>query len=92
KDALPTFYNLTLRLEKQINIGSAGRLYIMVDAFNLLNSNMPIRSYSKNDGNAYLRNVGTGVEQYSHAPYANNGILNEILNPRVLRIGARFEF
>ena len=92
KDALPTFYNLTLRLEKQINIGSAGRLYIMVDAFNLLNSNMPIRSYSKYDGYDYLRNVGTGIEQYSSYTYTYNAVLNEILNPRVLRIGARFEF
>ncbi len=92
KDALATFYNVTLRLEKQIHIGSAGRLYLMVDAFNVLNSNMPIRSYSKNDGTAYFRTVGTGIEQYSSATYANNGVLNEILNPRILRIGARFEF
>jgi len=92
EDALPTFYNLTLRLEKLINIGSAGRLYIMVDAFNLLNSNMPIRSYSKNDGYAYMRLVDGVYEQYSSYTYANNGVLNEILNPRILRIGARFEF
>jgi hypothetical protein len=91
-DSLPTFYNVTLRLEKQINIGSAGRLYLMVDAFNLLNSNMPIRSYSKNDGYDYLRNVSGVPEQYSSYTYVYNGTLNEILNPRILRIGARFEF
>ena len=91
-DALPLFYDLTLRLEKLISVGSAGRLYLMVDAFNVLNSNMPVRSYDKYDGYDYLRNVGTGVEQYSSYTYANNGVLNEILNPRILRIGARFEF
>jgi hypothetical protein len=53
---------------------------------------MPIRSYSKNDGTAYTRLVSGSYEQYSHSPYANNGILNEILNPRILRMGARFEF
>ena len=91
-DALSTFYNLTFRIEKLINVGNAGRLYIMADFFNVLNSNMPIRSYSKYDGDAYLRTVGTGIEQYGSYTYPNNGILNEILNPRIIRFGARFEF
>jgi len=92
EDALPLFYDLTLRLEKLISVGSAGRLYLMVDAFNLLNSNMPIRSYDKYDGYDYVRNVSGVPEQYSSYTYANNNVLNEILNPRILRIGARFEF
>lgn len=92
EDALATFYDLTLRIEKLISVGSAGRLYLMVDAFNVLNSNMPIRSYDKYDGYDYLRNVSGVPEQYSSYTYANNGILNEILNSRILRIGARFEF
>ncbi|MDP2916033.1 MAG: TonB-dependent receptor [Candidatus Aminicenantes bacterium] len=91
-DSLPLFYNLTLRLEKLISVGSAGRLYLMIDAFNLLNSNMPIRSYSKRDGTDYIRNVAGAPEQSSSYTYPLNGVLNEILNPRVLRIGARFEF
>ncbi len=91
-DSLPTFYNITLRLEKLINIGSAGRLYLMADAFNLLNSNMAIRSYSKYDGYDYLRNVGGVPEQYSSYTYPYNGRLNEILNSRIFRFGARFEF
>jgi hypothetical protein len=53
---------------------------------------MPIRSYSKNDGYAYMRLVDGVYEQYSSYTYANTGVLNEILNPRILRIGARFEF
>jgi hypothetical protein len=92
EDALPLFYNLTFRIEKLINVGSAGRLYLMADFFNVLNSNMPIRSYSKYDGDAYLRTVGSGIEQYGSYTYPNNAILNEILNPRVVRFGARFEF
>ena len=70
-DALPTFYNITLRLEKLINVGNAGRLYLMADVFNVLNSNMGIRSYSKNDGTAYLRNVGGAmrtVQQLHRTP------------------------
>ena len=52
-DSLPTFYNITLRLEKKIAIG-AGRLYLMADVFNLLNSNMPNRSYSRYPGDRVL--------------------------------------
>ena len=92
EDALRSFYNITFRIEKMINIGSAGRLYLMADVFNLLNSNMPIRSYSKYDGYDYLRNVDGTMEQYSSYTYPTNGILNEILNSRVVRFGARFEF
>jgi hypothetical protein len=92
-DALPTFYNVSLRLEKKINIGG-GRMYLMADVFNLLNSNMPIRSYSENYGSAYFRDAGATptFQQYNSAYYAFTGLRNEVLNPRVIRFGARFEF
>jgi hypothetical protein len=91
--AHPTFYNITFRLEKRINIG-AGRMYLMADVFNLLNSNMPIRGYSAYDGYAYYRPdaAGTGRQQYSSYTYPYNNRLNEILNPRIWRFGVRFEF
>jgi hypothetical protein len=94
-DALPLFYNITFRLEKRINIG-AGRMYLMADVFNLLNSNIPIRSYPYNMGSAYFRWAGPeGAEtfqQYSSSYYNYTGFTNEILNPRVWRFGVRFEF
>jgi hypothetical protein len=92
-DALPTFYNITLRIEKKINIGQ-GRLYLMADVFNLLNSNMAIRSYPKNYGTAYFRNAGDPLtfQQYNSSYYNYTGLLNEVLNPRIWRFGARFEF
>jgi len=90
--AHPTFYNVTFRIEKRINIG-AGRMYLMADVFNLLNSNMPIRGYSAYDGYAYYSpGVGTTTQQYSSYTYPYNNRLNEILNPRIWRFGARFEF
>ncbi len=90
--AHPTFYNVTFRLEKRVNIG-AGRMYLMADVFNLLNSNMPIRGYSAYDGTAYYRpDAGTGTQQYSSYTYPYNNRLNEILNPRIWRFGVRFEF
>jgi hypothetical protein len=88
----PTFYNVTFRLEKRINVG-AGRMYLMADVFNLLNSNMPIRGYSDYDGQIYMTNDGTGTPvQYDWYRYAYDDRLNEILNPRIWRFGVRFEF
>ena len=92
-DALPTFYNVTFRLEKKINIGQ-GRLFLMADVFNLLNSNMAIRSYPKNFGSAYFRDAGPTptFQQYNSAYYNYTGLYNEVLNPRIWRFGVRFEF
>jgi hypothetical protein len=90
-DSMPTFYNITLRLEKRVNIGQ-GRLYLMADVFNLLNSNMPNRQYSRYPGTAYLQDRNGTLQQYSSSSYALNNTLYEILNPRIWRFGVRFEF
>jgi len=93
QDAMPTFYNITLRLEKIINVGNYGRLYLMADVFNLLNSNMVNRVYDKNDGTVNMRDVaGVSTQYNSSAKVATNGLYNEILNSRIFRFGARFEF
>jgi hypothetical protein len=90
-DSLPTFYNITLRLEKRINVG-AGRMYLMADVFNLLNSAIVNRSYDAYFGDAYVTNgvQVTGAGEYWVNP--TNRTLNEILNPRIWRFGVRFEF
>jgi hypothetical protein len=84
KDRLPAFANLTLRLEKRITIG-AGRMFLMADVFNVLNSATVIRAYDANIGTYY---VDTGAS----AANPNYRRFNEILNPRVWRFGVRFEF
>jgi Carboxypeptidase regulatory-like domain len=93
KEQLPTFYNISLRLEKKIDVGQ-GRMYLMADCFNLLNSNMPIRSYSKAFGTAQFRNAGTPAtwQQYASSVTLTSGLLVEVLNPRIWRFGVRFEF
>jgi hypothetical protein len=69
-------------------------MYLMADVFNLLNSNMPIRSYPYNMGSAYFRDAGSPAtfQQYSSSYYNYTGFYNEVLNPRVWRFGVRFEF
>jgi len=84
KDRLPAFANLSLRLEKRIAIG-AGRMSLMADVFNVLNSATVIRAYDANIGTYY---VDTGAS----AANPNYRRFNEILNPRVWRFGVRFEF
>jgi hypothetical protein len=89
EDSLPTFYNVTLRLEKRINVG-AGRMYLMADVFNLLNSAIVNRSYDAYFGDAYVTNGSQANDDYWVNP--TNRTLNEILNPRIWRFGVRFEF
>ena len=88
-DRLPTFYNLTIRLEKMIKVGDTGRIYIMADLFNVLNSAIENRRYQKDHGDYY---VYPDASMNVFVPNPNDYALNEILNPRVLRLGVRFQF
>jgi hypothetical protein len=88
KDSLPLFWNVTLRLEKKINVGNAGKLYLMADCFNIFNSAIINRAYDAYYGDA----VFADGAQYDSWQNTTNRTLNEILNPRIWRFGARFEF
>ncbi len=74
---LPRQTNLDLRLEKTFGLpGKYGRLSIMVDMFNVFNANM-----------------ATGIEVRSSAPALfTYGKMTSIMSPRIIRIGARYEF
>jgi hypothetical protein len=82
---LPTFWNLNLRLEKVLRVGDMGRIYIMVDMFNVFNNNVMNRRRDYDYGTYY-------VSDQSHSPYSRSGEPNEVLNPRVFRLGVRFQF
>ena len=41
-DRLPTFWQLNLRLEKLINLGEYGRLYLAIDGFNIFNNDIAL--------------------------------------------------
>ncbi len=85
---LPTFYQLNLRLEKQIKLGDTGRIYLMADAFNVTNAAIINRRYDMNEGTYYINTDGSTRFQ----PYAFNYTVNEILNPFIMRLGVRFQF
>ncbi|MFW6139723.1 MAG: carboxypeptidase regulatory-like domain-containing protein [Acidobacteriota bacterium] len=87
-ESLPTFYKLDIRLEKVLSVGDVGKIYIMADLFNALNSTIENRRYQYDWGTVYIYPDNST----SFTPDATAGSLNEILNPRLLRFGVRFEF
>jgi hypothetical protein len=84
KDHLPVFHNVSFRIEKSIRLGS-GKMVLMADIFNLLNSAIVNRAYD-----AYIGTYYVDTETLVSNPW--NRAYNEILNPRVMRLGVRFEF
>jgi len=87
RSRLPDMWVLNLRLEKAITVGPRGqKVYFAADVFNALNRHTLNRQYAISYGTYY---VNTG--QYT-PPSPTSGKPNEILNPRVVRFGVRFQF
>ena len=84
KDSLPGLKNLSFRIEKSLKLAS-GRMVFMADVFNLFNSASVNRAYD-----AYLGVYYVDTEEFVANSYSRR--YNEILNPRVMRLGVRFEF
>jgi hypothetical protein len=82
---LPNFWNINLRVEKVIRAGDSGRIYLMADIFNLFNLAHENRRYDKHHGMYYVHSGSTSLN-------ATDYQLNEILNPRILRFGIRFQY
>jgi hypothetical protein len=87
ENRLPTFWNLNLRLEKILRIGDVGKVYLMIDAFNVFNNDILNRVRDIRDGEIYVHNTPPTM-----ATYARSGEPNEVLNPRIFRFGVRFQF
>ncbi|MGA2468331.1 MAG: carboxypeptidase regulatory-like domain-containing protein [Thermodesulfobacteriota bacterium] len=88
-ERLPTIFLMNLRLEKMLKLGDTGRIYLMADAFNLLNSGTVNRREQKYHGTYYIY---PDSSQNIFVPNPTYDQLNEILNPRVVRFGLRFQF
>ena len=89
-ERLDPFYKLDLRLEKVFRSGDFGRIYVMFDLFNALNGKHEIRRYNKEWGRFYY--YGQDDSRNYFAPRNPAFTLYEVLNPRVLRLGVRFQF
>ncbi|MBN1272760.1 MAG: hypothetical protein JXB26_10875, partial [Candidatus Aminicenantes bacterium] len=88
-DRLPVFYRFDVRLEKMIRLGDTGRIYLMADLFNIFNSAIINRRYQKYHG-AYEVFADPSLNSFAADP--DDFDVNEILNPRLLRLGVRFQF
>ena len=84
-ERLANFYNLSLRLEKMIKVGDIGKVYLMADIFNALNSAIITTRNYREHGTYY-------VDNSYFRPNVNDYKATQILNPRVMRLGLRFLF
>ncbi len=88
-ERLPAVALLNMRLEKMVALGDKGKIYLMADLFNVLNSMVASRRYQKFAGTYY---VYPDSSRNNFVPYPNRFALNEVVNPRILRLGIRFAF
>ena len=88
-ERLPTYGNLTIRLEKMFRLGDTGKIYLMADLFNVFNTATMIQRYDRDHGTYTIEtdpaNNTFSADADDFRPYA-------ILNPRLLRFGVRFSF
>jgi hypothetical protein len=88
-ETLPAMFNLGIRLEKMFRFQQVNRIYFMVDIFNALNLITAETRNARLLGNYYIY---PNAAQNRLVSNISSGLLTKILNPRVARIGVRFEF
>ena len=85
---LSTLWNLDIRLQKKIKVGEGQTIYLMFDLFNALNNLVVDGTYQQNYGT--LTRNADGSEVWT--PNATQGVTTSVLDPRVFRLGVRFQF
>jgi hypothetical protein len=82
-----------MKFEKAFRVTTTGRMYFSVDCFNIFNTKTLTRQYNIGLGNFYFTGPTGSEVQTSYAnPPGTSGVFNEVLNPRLFRLGMRFEF
>jgi len=89
-DRLELFYRLDLGIEKVLRSGDFGRVYIRADVFNVFNSKIENRRYMKDWGTFYF--YGPEDSRNRFVDWGDAYQLFEVLDPRVFRLGVRFQF
>lgn len=89
-DRLDPVFNFGIKLEKMLRLGDNGRIYLMLDVFNLFNSDTILRRYQKSYGTYYYYGEGDPANYWK--PDANAYRVDGVMNPRVMRLGVRFTF
>jgi hypothetical protein len=76
---------IALKLEKMFRALETGRVYISADIFNLPNFSSVVRRYNRDLGTYY-------VHDGSNVPASRSLEARQIINPRAMRLGVRFQF
>ena len=93
QDRLDTVVMFNLKFEKMFKLGDVGRMYFSLDCFNLFNSALIDRRYSVSLGTFRFTGPPETATQTSYSvPYGQSGVNNSIMNPRLFRLGMRFQF
>ena len=71
-------------------MGDTGRIYLMADLFNVFNAKLENRRNQKTWGRYYYYGEDDARNYFRRD--ADAYALNEVLNPRVIRFGVRFQF
>jgi hypothetical protein len=98
-ERLQAVWVFNLKLEKMLKLGSGGRMYFSVDAFNVMNTQIVTRRYDRDLGSFRFTGdadfnpgeAGYEVPLAYYNPSATQGVNNELLNPLIFRLGVRFE-
>ncbi|MFO7732048.1 MAG: carboxypeptidase regulatory-like domain-containing protein [Candidatus Aminicenantes bacterium] len=85
---LPAVLTLNFKIEKMLRLGDNGRIYLMADVFNLINSDAVVRRQQKWHGTYTLN---TDLSE-TWVPNVNDYRVDAVMNPRVARLGVRFTF
>jgi hypothetical protein len=78
---------LDIKVEKVLKLGDSGRLHLVLDVFNLLNSDTIVRRQQKFHG-TYYKYANPALDRW--VPWTYNNNIDGILTPRCLRFGVRF--
>jgi hypothetical protein len=78
---------LDIKVEKVLKLGDSGRLHLVIDVFNLLNSDTIVGRQQKFHS-TYCKYANSALDRWVPWTYDNN--IDGILTPRCVRFGVRF--
>jgi hypothetical protein len=81
---LSDIWNVDLRLSKNIKLGSSANLNLAIEGFNVFNTSYVLSRYRYANSSSFTQTIA-GAEP-------GLGRIEEIISPRIFRIGARFQF
>jgi len=83
KRRLDNIFTLDLRLDKEFSLKEYGKFNLILEVFNVTNSNPVLERYTA---------LGDISEDLTYEPDPQLGRILQVLSPRILRLGVRYSF